>query len=296
MKTNRMGYFLSALLLVLCIDLSGQKLIQQTDSIPIVKVKSLRSKYIVGHPGLKEISFVSSTPKAVTELPKKFWGNLAGNAITLLSGFGTGSSEETIWVTEHELVATDPELSWNIPLYFPGTFSKERDRVKNEDGSLSIETRKGIFIDWVHGADGLILEKKDTIGGFSLETNILNDDFSNNWINKISNDGKWVDSKLKKYRQGEMNYHFKMEGKIRDNEFCIINHGNLYRSLILINGSPVAIYQSEPDFIILSKKDKLNPYLLMDINVDETMKTDLHRLAFLSNIIAKAIRTDFYEL
>lgn len=296
MKTNKKGYYLFAISFLACFGLKGQTIIEQTDSLVIEKIKSFKSIYKLNHPDLKEISIFSPQPKAVTKIPKKFWGNMAEGAITLFSGFGTGSSEDAIWITENRLITTNLQYTWDIPLYFPGTFSKDRARVRNEDGSTSIETRKGIFIDWKNGAEGFIIEKKDTIGRFSLETDILDDAFSNNWIDKISIDGKYVESKLKKYRQGEMNYHFRLKGTFRDNEFCIINHGNLYRSLIFINGKPVAIYQSEPDFIILKKKDRVHPFILTEININETMKTDLYRLAFLSNMIAKAIRIDFYEM
>jgi len=213
----------------------------------------------------------------------------------LFTGLNTYSADAGTWVIENELTCLDAAYTWRVPLYISGELIKDRERVKNEDGSTSVVTKKGIQVDWNKGAYGLILERADTLGYFTIVTNLREDTSCGRWLSKLSQEGKATMSKLKFFYPGP-GYDFKVVLAFREKAFSMITNGSYFRSLILVNESPVAIFQSDPHYITLNKKNRLDPYLLLSGSVDEKNKTDLIRLAFLNILFTRCVSVNFHEM
>jgi len=220
--------------------------------------------------------------------------NFTEGLLTLTTGIRTSSKQEILLFSQNELIAKEASLTWQIPLFFNGEYVIERDRIENEDGSYSLESSKGYYIDWHRGAIGLIIENTDTIGEFVLVTDLQFDPEGEEWMAKIRNESTWVSEKLKKYDPNPQNYDFVIEGMVNGAQFEIYHSGNHYRSLILVEEKPEAVFQSEPDFIILGKKNKLSPYLLVEKNTGPEIEY-FFRLAILSRLISKTLLTDYYK-
>lgn len=288
-----------SLLVILMVSVAfsatSQSIFLERDSLPIVKPRPLKNTYKVNHPDLNEISIKTKNPTPVGELPKKFWGNLAGGVLTLMSGINTTSSQETLWVMQNELISTNGANSWQVPLFFSGEYVKNRERVKNDDGTTSVETQKGVYIDWSKGGSALIIEKGDTLGGFDFATNLQEDTMSLYWLERLEADNSDLRAKLKKYQIGQMNYNLQTIGTIRGKFFYMVTSGNYFKSVIIIEGEPRAIFQSDPNFIILDKKDRISPYLLFANPTNEEDRTDLIRLALLNALLSRCVSVDFYD-
>ncbi len=286
-------FWLSVYFLFTCKAYS-QEIFPAWDSLPLSKPKILKQTYQFNHPALQEISLVYGPPRATTRLPKKVVSNVSEGILTLFTGIITTSTEESVWVTENELKANDGAYTWRVPVFFPGTFLKTRERLKQADGSSTLVTEEGLYPDWHKGAYGLILEKSDTVGDFTLHTDLSADSIGLQWISRIETESQWVGTILKKYEPNRMNYDLIITGYLRGQRFSIISSGNYFRSLVFIDDEPEAIFQSDPNFVILRKKDRIPPYLLLNPSLDEARSIDFFQLAMLHNLLAGAVRTDFY--
>ena len=296
MHNHNVKIYLAVLLSFLTISLSGQKILPEFDSLPMQNRQFNKDVYTFNHETLKEVSVSSKTPKSVLPQQKNFWGNLARGSLTLFSGIITEAIDESLWMTENELSANDKNYNWKVELFFPGTYVKSRERVRNDDGSWSVDTEKGLYVDWNNGAYGLIIEKGDTIGGFSLDTNPGSDRESQRWLTMVNSDGKRVHTIIKKYEPLKMNHDFVVRGIIREKNFLLVTSGSHYRSIVLIENMPVAVFQNSPNFIIIRKKDRIYPYLLSNIELNDFEMIDLIRLVMFNCLIANSTRVEVYDM
>jgi hypothetical protein len=275
---------------------TSQKILSEYDSIPISKSKLKNKTYLFNNPLLKEISIVSGKPKAVSENPNKFWKNLSGGALTLFTGFTTGSSDTALWVTENQLKTANSEYECDIHFFFAGEYSKTRERVKNDDDSWSVETEKGIYIDWSQQTYGLLIEKNDTIGDFTILLDTWSDIESKKWLSEMNNENAEVSSTAIKFLPSQINIDFKITGYYKEKYFKIIISGKSYKSLILYDSKPVAIFQGDPNYITLGKKYRIEKYLLHEKMISDTEKIDLLRLSLLSRLLANIVGVKYYAM
>ncbi|MDF9795784.1 hypothetical protein OKW21_001047 [Catalinimonas alkaloidigena] len=296
MSIRKLMFVLYAVMLLSAVNISAQHILAEFDSISISKLKSLKPRYQVNHTIVSEISLINRAPEAVSYVPRKFWANLREGTFTLLTGFSTSSTEDALWVSENEIKFADPAYTWQVPLFFHGAYMKNRERVENDDGSSSVETQKGVYVDWSRGAYGLILSQGDSLGGFTLITNLEDDTASMSWLARIGEEQSQVRDKLKKYEAGQMHYNFQLIAVLRGNLYTILSSGSHFASLIMLEAEPIAIFQSNPNYIILNKKDRITPYLLFSKTVKEEERMDLIRLAFLSAILVRSMSVDFYSM
>jgi hypothetical protein len=292
-KTKLSFLFILSLFVV---NTFAQKILTDYDSIVIPGPKFFTEVYKLDDSRLKQIKIVTRAPESVTGKQKNFWGNLAGGLFTLTTGISTSSSDEDIWVTEDRLEAGNDGYSWGIHLFFPGEFSKVRNRVENDDGSKSTETEKSVSVNWDNGANGLIMENGDTIGRFSLSTDFQSDGEGRRWIQRIEDESGWVREKLKKSEPGGMYDDYVVFGNLRGKNFDVITCGNLHKSVIFIDDKVVAVFQGPPVVSILGKKNKITPYLLLDKSFEDSGKIDVFRLALLNRLIDKRVSVENFSL
>jgi len=273
----------------------SQSILSESDSIPIEKPKQVKQNYIINRYSIHEISIILRDPKSVTERPKKFWENFTEGILTMSTGIITTSENESLYMTLNEINTNDFNTSWRIPLYFTGNFQKTRERVRNDDGSYSIDSKKGITIAWEKGAYGYIMEKSDSLGRFVLQTNFLSDSEGLTWLNKIEKESKWIKDKFRNYGPQLSTYNYSVSGLIRNKKFYMVNSGSNFRSVILIENEPVAIFQSDPNTMIIGKKNRIEPYILVKSKLEDTEIADILRLALLNRMLILYLSRDFYE-
>lgn len=277
-------------------DATAQNILSEYDSIPVSKPKMKYKIYQFNNPLVQEISIVYGKPKAMAEKPHKFWKNLGGGALTLFTGLSTETSEEKLWVSKNELKTNNSEYAWDIHFFFEGEYSKTRDRIKNDDGSVSVETAEGVYIDRGKPIYGLILEKNDTIGNFTVITDLQSDVVCRNLLSKMENESPVVPAKQSKFIPEQWHDDFKIEGFYKGKPFRIIVNGRVIKSLILFDNKPVAIFKDEPAAILLGKKNRIKKYLLHEKMIGDAEIIDLFRLSILSRLLAYSVSADFYEL
>ncbi|GEM_PF-2815219 len=287
--------YLALIFSVLTTLTSAQNILLKYDSIPVVKAKATRDIYGFDHQDLNEITVMNGSPKPVSP-DLNFKDKLSNNVLTIFTGINSSSWQEGVWVTENELRTNQTSLNWNIHIYFSGTFYKKRERVKTSDGSYTIASEDSLYPDWMAGGFGIILEDKDTIGVFSLMINIPMSSPLKSWMLKLRKDGSNDYEKIRKYEQLQSNTDFAIEGTFRNRNFSMLTSGSHYRSLVAFENNPNLIFQNHPDFIILSKKDKVHPYLLMNNDKDGLEIVDLLQLSILNVLIKNSVGNDYYAL
>lgn len=280
------------LLLLFSDSLVAQSILAERDSLPFAKPKALQSRYIVNYPPLGEIRLVKREIRALEGEKENFWGRLTGGTITLLSGLQTSALSKGIWLSENELVSSDPNFSWQVPIFIQGEEFRNRQRVRNEDGSRSVETQTGVIMDWTYGAFGLILEGSDTLGRFTLLPDQLMDHSGFFWLSRLERDNKNLTALIGKYEPVQVNANFMAKVEFRSREITMVSSGRDYRSLILLEDQPIAVFQSEPHFIILNKKNRISPYLLVAKEMDKMEHGDLIRLSLLNTLLAQFLREE----
>jgi hypothetical protein len=283
-----------AIILTLLVStVSAQPILSAVDSLPITRANQLKKEYNLNRTALGIVSFKSEDPINITLLQQK--QNIGGSIVTLLTGLGTSWSEDAKWYWENELVSSNQMRSLRVPLIFYGEYNKERARVRNDDGSFSIETTKGIKISWA-GAVGLMMQQGDTLGAFEIRRSPA-DSVSNYWLSRIEVEARHITKTLAPYEMGRFRQDFAINGIFNNQTFAIITGGNQYRSVILVDDRPIAVFQSHPvDYIIAKKKDRIRPYLLVEKNVSESQKDGLMMLGLMNAMLAQRVGIDFLRL
>lgn len=275
------------MLLLFAGSISAQNLIAERDSLPIAKPKALQNRYVV-HPPMGEIRMVNRDIMALDAERENFWDRLTGGTLTLLSGLPTSFSGKALWMSENELISSDPTFSWQVPIFMHGEEFRNRQRVRNEDGSRSVDTQVGVWVDWTLKVFGLILEGSDTLGRFTLLPDQLMDPSGYFWLSRLEKENSKVTAIIEKNEAFPVNSDFMVKVEFRGRELTMVSSGRDYRSLILLEDQPVAVFQREPNFIVLNKKNRISPYLLMA--KDKMDREDLIRLGLFNTLIAKFLR------
>ncbi len=297
MKTKPLYFFLVALFLSAFAGISGaQPLLSGYDSLPMAKPSVFKNKYrIIQKAQSSELSWHLGAPEALSKESGKFWKNVKWGALTLFTGIDVNDEESLPLVIQNTFTINPEAFEWTLPLFITGVNSTSRERVKNEDGSYSLETEKGIYIDWSQEARGLIIEQGDTLGWFIMNTNLQTDTLGTQWLKRLDSESVKLKEKLKRYQAFDMNYNFVVYGSYDSTAFTLITNGNTFRSLLLFDNRPQALFQFEPDFIILGKKNRIYPYLLYRNDFNTGHSLYLMRFALLSRLLAATIATDYYE-
>jgi hypothetical protein len=296
---NRLIYlpvFLFCLISGSLVDSTGfaQIIPVRGDSIALTKPKPLKNLYTIETTDLQEFEVTFKKPKPATSPQASITRNLAGGAITLFSGLSTGVTETSMWLLNGELLVSNPPRAWHIPLFFQGTYIKERKRVKNEDGSTSVDVRKGLEIDWNQESYGFIFENQDTVGFFTMITNIQERP-EHKWLRQLSEEGSAITRSLKGFTSGD-GYSFVIKIAFRNQLFTLVTDGSYFRTAILLNDIPVAVFQSNPTYLTLNKQSRLNPYIIFTDKLENQTKTDLLSLAMMNILMREIIAKDFYQL
>jgi len=265
----------------------GQIQMEGLDSIPMFKPKVNRSLYRFEENGVKEIQIMDYHIELVRYKPNVFIRDIGNGALTALTGFGFGSTTEGNWKISGTIQCNDTLSDWIINMFCEGYLQTDRERVKNDDGSWTVETNETNVYYWEKNASGLIMESRDTIGYFLIIMNPREDTLIKEWSEyilpeKVANDN--VKSKIKvtvSWKPVPGN-DYGIVGKFRNKDFFIIRNGSDRKAWISMDKILRCKFQSDLDYPGLSKKYRIMPYLLINNNISGQDRRDLFRLAILS--------------
>lgn len=161
-------------LLLLCIflftisesEIKAQETNRITDTIHIYG-KGNKKKYTVEGAKIGNIELAGFNPVVVNKLAK-IGGDLLGDSFTILTGIGFDGTRDVAFVYPGHIKTMLPMCDWQMNVYCDGSIKTERTRVKNSDGSHSIEKTEQRSYYWDKGTKGFILEKGDTIGRYEI--------------------------------------------------------------------------------------------------------------------------------
>jgi hypothetical protein len=279
--------YLAVLVFMTAVSATAQRIIQEYDSVSIRKTLSDGTGYNFENPFFHEIRIYSQYPQSTTLPPKKVGRDIGLGLLTLVSGISIETADDAIFIAENSLVASDPYFSWQTHFFYSGAFEKSRERVRDGDG-YSLETQKYIVIDWEKGAEGVIIEAGDTVGEFwiTVKPGPIDDE----WLRIIETECKSVHPRFPKgFLYSLKRQNFMVFGQLREKDFIIISSERVYRSLIFIEETPIAVFQDSPPFHVRKKK-QIAPYLLATQDGIDIEMADLLRLSMLNCLIAKSVR------
>lgn len=274
------------------LTLSAQNILTEYDSIPFAKPKLAKNQYRFNNEP-KEIQIQTHSPKPLTKITLRGRGE---GLITLLTGIGLSDYEELSWVLFQKLSANDTSLNWTVHVFCEGEFEKTRERVENDDGSWSVYTQKNINLNWKKNAFGIVIERGDTIGRLRIIREPWEDAELATWRERIYAQRCAASVSRYRYEASRNGYFdFALVGTFRNQKISIISSAELWRSLILIEGKPQGIFQSDNDPLLVTKKPRLSPYLLLDNTIPDHEKKDWIRLSMLTRLMATTLAQSTYS-
>jgi hypothetical protein len=172
-------------------------------------------------------------------------------------------------------------------MFCEGYVQKDRNRVRDDDGSWSVETSETHVYYWEKNASGLIIESKDTIGYFLIVMNPAEDSLLKAWSDyilpkKVDNENAKSKIKLSVSWKPVPGNDYGIIGKLYNEDFFIIRNGTDRKVWISIDNILRCKFQSDLDYPGLSKKYWIMPYLLINNNIPGIDRRELFRLSILS--------------
>jgi hypothetical protein len=278
MKTKSLLLLCAFLSIISETEIKAQETKGTYDTITILG-KGNKRKYTVEGTKIGDIGFAGYTPVVVHRLAK-FGRDFAGESLTSLTGIGFGGTRDVEFVYPGHIHTNIPAQDWQMDVFCDGSITTERERVKNSDGSRSVQTTEQRNYYWDRGAKGIIIEKGDTIGRYQIISYPKSDSIADEYIQIVT------------ARENENGYSllnpvwkYVLYGEFREKECAI-----------LFNSSENIIYDVEENklrWIMLTnsystrykKKDQIKIKLLAQENSDENQKNDILRMAMFGQFL-----------
>jgi len=241
--------------------------------------KGNKKKYSVEGSTIGYIELAGYNPAIVHKLAK-FGGDLVGESLTSLTGIGFGGTRDVEFVYPGHIKTSMPDYNWQMNIYCDGSITTERNRVKNSDGSHSVETTEQRYYYWERGTRGIIIENGDTISRYQIISYPHSDSIASEYIRIVTS------------RENENGYSllnpvwkYVLYGEFRGKECAI-----------LFNSSENIIYNVEDDELKsimvtnnystrYKKKDQIEIKLLAQENSDKNQENDILRMAMFGQFL-----------
>ena len=271
--------------ILLSIRVLSQPIIHPHDSVSMYLPDITIPEYFTSLPAVKSVLAAYQGPNPVTPLPKEKV-QIGAYMFTLLTGVSvsTSSDDLTNWILEHEVRCRDKSLSWKVPTYCLGKKEVKRERIDD-----TVEKTSVVSADLSLGANGFIIDQQDTIGAFTLSINP--DSSQAKLLSNLVNDSKWVVDRYQRVNKRTGGIYagrdYVITGIFRGRPFTMATSGSISRSVLLVDDQPQIIFQRDPPFITLGKKNRVLPHLLYRTGLTDKEKVDYLRMAMVSVVMNK---------
>jgi hypothetical protein len=255
--------------------LRAQNIVVPCDTIHLSQKEYYRDDFSLQDTLISTISIQKAAAVQMNDAKFKPGGNILGGLATIATGIGFGSTKEVDWYMASTIRTSNPKLDWIFDVYCPGYVEKERTRVKNDDGSYSVETNYVNRFSWEKGAIGFIIEAGDTVGWHYVYRYPRTDTAAQKW-SQIVYKGNPEHTAIN-YRE------FALIGQFAGKESGILFNSEDNR-IYIFNGNMLSgMYQCQkpPEFKLSKKKRKpfAQPYLLVNHSLTAWERMDVLRLA-----------------
>lgn len=272
----------------------AQSLIEVTDldSVAIVKPDFNGELYQFTDNGSKEIRYRNVENVLIKDSSKPGISGLGSVMLTEITGLASSSGREGLWIVSGAINCNDTVPEWNIYLYCKGYQQKDRERTRNDDGSVSMSTTRTDVYFWDKDATGVILESLDTVGSFKIVIGIPEDDLVKKWHEFIFNtrsSGQGYSSNGKKLSEQYFAYgtSYSITGKFQGKNFVLIQNGTSRKAWIFIDEMLAGMFQGDIDYSGVKKKNRNRPYLMINKKIPSGERRYIFRLAIMSRFMNK---------
>ncbi len=263
----------------------AQEMISVMDTIKFTQTNYSPIELTLSDTLINLMSLENATAKQMNDVHFKTGGNMLRGMITLATGFGIGDAKDVDWYLTSDIQTNNPELDWKMDVYCPGNVEKQRSRVKNENGSYSLETYYVNTFLWNKGALGFIIEKNDTIGWHYVHREPRTDTAVQKWARQVYPPDQ--EYSLVNYQE------FALLGEFTGKESSIYYNSISDRIYIFSDQGLKGIFQCQPPppQNLFKKKKRIppQPYLLADNSLTAWERIDLLRLAMVGLRMKSAI-------
>lgn len=285
--------------LVVAACLQAQPSTQNFDSLAIAKPKQSKTQYQTSDPRFPAIDLKWKKPNRSPHTGGQMAGDASRNLLTSIFGGRLSTSQSVDWLLATELTTHTDSLNWQVHLFCPGELEKESHRIRNDDGSHSLEKQKTAHLSWEKGTVGLLLEQQDTIGSFAVA--LLDADSPlTEAIRPIfdERDTRPSDPWAPNFHGA----HYQLNGNFRGQELTLWYNGETNKGWIYLGGKLAALFQSDNEpygyapAVRLGKKYKAPPRLLPYLLYDKDFPlADALRLGMMSRIVAYSVSRDNWD-
>jgi hypothetical protein len=271
-----------------CTDMNAQETFVAFDTIKIVQAEYYLPEYTIEDTIISKINIQITPTKQLEDVHFKPGADLLGYLVTTTTGLGLGGSKESNFFLASTIRTNNPKLDWNIDVYTPGYVQKNRERVKNSDGSTSVNTTYTNIFAWQKGAIGYIIETGDTIGWYYVYLEPRKDSVMQRWFQPVF-----------KGKQIPTIYNFKefaLKGEFTGREIELLYNTEENRIYLYEGAMIKGIYQCQkPPKVALKKKNRTvyQPYLLVNEKLNEWERMDELRLAMVGLRMIRAVTNGY---
>jgi len=273
----RNKFKLFAILIVLnCIglDVHAQENRETYDTI-FISTKGTNQKFMVKGATISEVTPSGYSPQVVTKQSTSF-GELGSNTYTKYTGAGLGEKKDVDFVIPGLLSTDNSLLNWHMHFYCEGSVEKERKRIRNTDGTFSMQVFDLKSIYWGRGAIGYIIESGDTIGWYRM---VFQPEITPE-LEEILQDVQ-EEVFLKSDSIFFLTWEYALVGEMRGRESALFFNSAVQKIYVITGVCLVGELQLESEIQTKSRK-KLTEYILLAKNSSVPFgKDDLLRLAML---------------
>jgi hypothetical protein len=282
--------------------LFAQPSTENFDSLAIAKPKTAKTQYELLNDSLSAIQLKWKNPKRGPHTVGQMAGDASRNMLTSILGGTIATSQDMNWELTTELSTNNDNHNWKVVLFCSGELEKESHRVRNDDGSHSLEKQKTAHLFWEKGTSGVIVEKEDTIGRFEVYFLPLEDSSLTGETLAI-----FEERDLRPVDPWGFNFHgthYTLKGIFRGEKMQVLFNGETNKGWIYLKGRLVSLFQTDNEprgsgtTVIIGKKAKskapprLAPYLLYDKN---NSVVDCLRLGMMSRMVEGSVSQNSWD-
>jgi len=273
--------------LVILPQVYAQIEITNMDTLPLLKSGRFDNVYNFIDNGSKEIKFDKNPDAFVKTERNPNLRDFGNYSLTLFSGLGFNSSADGYWKVSGTIQGNDTLPFWTVFLFCGGRIDKTRERVKDDDGSWSVETQKTNYYFWDDDAGGIIIEGLDTIGNFFINMDLKKNEFLKQWSpyifpENMNGTGSGSVAAVPPLPGNATGGDYEVSGKLRNTPFTLVQNGANRKVWIFMGDSLVSIFQGDLDYFGVKKKYRNSPYILVNNENLTGERRDILRLAIVS--------------
>jgi hypothetical protein len=292
----RKSIFLLVLTGVMLVSVThGQTFNAGYDSLTFYKPSAKKMFYQFQDSVLKELTLHPNYPdyKALSAKESRKDLLLGVAALFMPGPFLFESEMDVIWQLSADLLCNNENLNWTVKLFCLGKAEEKREK-SGEEGIYGYETTRNGYCDWENGSMGIILEKGDTIGWFSIIMDPKESPSLKPWSEEIYSQPVFPAQTASKNHNywHQLNYpdiDYAITGQFRNNSFVLINNGMVRKCWFYAEQDLVCVFRPDVDFNRIKEQDRLMPYILLSSSIPGSENPDWYRLAIVSRFLSSKL-------